>query len=64
MMDVFEQYVGKKVYVRLKSGRAYSGVVKDVKSDANGLCFISITDVKWRPVTFVSSEIEVIQEEG
>ena len=62
-MDVWKKYVGKNVYLILKSGRQYSGKILEIEDVGNGLIFISMNDNKNHLVTFTSSEIEVIQEE-
>ncbi len=62
-MDLWERYVGKSVYVILKSGRKYAGFIDSVQADSNGLIFISMTDSKDHMVTFTSGELELIQEE-
>lgn len=62
-MEVWRKYEGMKVFVILKSGREYSGKVKEIVDAGNGLVFISIIDKKNHFVTFSSGEIKVIQEE-
>ena len=54
---------GKRIFVQLKSGAVYSGVVKEVADVGDGLIFISITDKFGMWVTFVVSEIIKIVEE-
>lgn len=63
-MEVWKQYVGKRVYVILKSGRQYAGTIINIDDAGNGLVFISMNDIKGHLVTFASGEIEMIQEEG
>lgn len=60
---IWQKYVDKKVYVKLKSGRNYSGIITAVDDEGNGLIFISLIDIKKHLVTFASGEIEMIQEE-
>ena len=62
-MDVWKQYVGKKVFIILKNGRQYAGKIINVDDVGNGLVFISMNDIKGHLVTFTSGEIEMIQEE-
>ena len=62
-MDGFNYYVGKKVYIILKSKRVYSGIITDVENVGNGIVWISMIDKLNRRVTFASGEIDVIQEE-
>lgn len=61
-MDVWKSYEGRKVFIILKSKRHYSGIVNSV-TQSGDLTFINISDKFNHLITFVSSEIEVIQEE-
>jgi small nuclear ribonucleoprotein (snRNP)-like protein len=61
--DMWKRYEGKKVFVILKSKRQYSGVILEVETQEH-LSFITIKDKFGNNVSFVSSEIEVIEEEG
>ena len=56
--------IGKNVYIILKNKRNYQGEVISVDESASPLIFISIIDKFQNRITFVHSEIEVIQEEG
>ena len=62
MMDGFDYYVKKKVYVILKNKRVYQGVVDSVENTGNSLVFIYLTDKFGNKITFTSGEIEVLEE--
>ena len=65
-MEGWKVWEGKKVFIILKSGRQYSGIVIEVEADKKDPCFsfIVIKDKFNSRVGFLSSEIELIQEEG
>lgn len=63
VMDGWNKYLNKKVYVILKNKRNYSGIVKEIEDVGNGLVFISLIDIKNKFVTFTIGEIEVIEME-
>lgn len=54
---------GKRIFVQLKSGGVYSGMVKEVSDVGDGLVFISIIDKFGQWVTFTVQEIIKIVEE-
>lgn len=54
---------GKRVYLRLKNGRIYSGIVKEIDERSPPLVFISIIDKFSNLVVFVNSEVLEIREE-
>jgi len=60
----WKDWKGKRIFVQLKSGGVYSGIVIDVDDSSSPLVFISITDKFGEKVTFVNSEIIKIKEEG
>lgn len=60
--DLFKKFIGKKVFIKLKSNRNYSGILTEVSEEKNGLQFISIIDKFNKLVTFTSGELEVIEE--
>lgn len=62
-MDVWRQYVGKKIFLRTNKDRVYSGVVKEIDDSNRNLIFISLIDIKGRLITILSSEITEIKEE-
>jgi len=62
-MEGWKKFEGKKVFVILKNKRNYSGEVVEVSDEKNGLSFLTILDKFNQYVTFVNSEIEVLQEE-
>lgn len=63
-MDVWNQYLGKKVFIRTKNNRVYSGIVQSVDSSSQPLHFIYLIDIKGAKVTLVHSEIIEIKEEN
>jgi len=65
-MEGWKYWEGKKVFIILKSGRQYSGSVIEVEVDEKDskFSFITIKDKYNSRVGFLSSEIELIQEEG
>ena len=56
-------WTGKKIFVQLKSGAVYSGVVTEVADTGDDVIFISIKDKFGMWVTFVANEIVKIVEE-
>ena len=63
MMD-WTDWKGKKVYILLLNNREYSGRVLDVNGNLGNAHFIEILDKFNKKVTFLTTEIAVIQEEG
>jgi len=53
----------RKVFVKLKTGAVYSGVVIDVDTSDGILFWITMIDKKGERVTFIHSEIVKIKEE-
>jgi len=62
--NAFDFYLNKRVYVRLKSGRYYTGKVIEVADVGNGLIFITLIDKFNSHIVFSSNEIEVLEEEN
>jgi len=60
--ELFKRFLDKKVFIKLKSNRVYSGTVKEVSDQDNGLVFISIVDKFGKDVTFANGEVEVVEE--
>ena len=54
---------GKRIFVRLRTGKVYSGTVRDIDMNSLPLIFISIIDKFGLLVTFTSGEIIEIKEE-
>lgn len=54
---------GKRIFVRLKTGKVYSGIIEDIDNSNKELIWISIRDKFGNKVTFVHSEIIEIKEE-
>jgi small nuclear ribonucleoprotein (snRNP)-like protein len=63
-MEGWNNWKGKKVFIRLKKGREYSGEVIEVDQSAQHITFLTILDKFNKKVTFVTSEIKIIQEEN
>lgn len=59
----WNEWLGKKVFVQLKSGGFYTGKIIEIDDSSNPLIFISIIDKFGDKVTFVHSEIVKIVEE-
>ena len=57
------EWIGKRIFVQLKTGAVYSGNVIDVDDKSPPLVFFTIIDKFGGKVTFVHSEIIKIQEE-
>jgi len=64
MEEGWKYWEGKEVYIVLKNKRTYSGKVIEVEDSNNNLIWITIIDKFGNRVSFVNSEIEMIQEEG
>jgi len=59
----WKDWIGKKVFVQLKSGAVYSGIVTEVEDVGDGHIFISMKDKFGKLVIFVVGEIIKIKEE-
>ena len=62
----WSDWIGKKIFVKLKSSSVYSGKVIDVDTsseETTGLIFITILDKFGKKVMFVNSEISKLKEE-
>ena len=58
------EWLGKKVYIETTSHRRYSGKVIDVDvSEDPKLIWITLLSTQGNKITFVHSEIKLIQEE-
>ena len=62
-MNVWQQYVGKKVFLRTKNNRIYIGVVKAVDSSTIPLHFLHLLTKENYSVIIVHYEIVEIKEE-
>lgn len=63
-MDGWRYWEGKKVFIILKNKRRYSGLVIEVEINPKSpLIWITLRDKFENRISFVNSEIEVIQEE-
>jgi len=54
---------GKEIFVRLKCGKVYSGIVKDVDTNSLPIIWITILDKFKQIVQFTASEIIEIKED-
>ncbi len=59
----WEFWKGKHVFIKLKSGRVYSGDVIKIDLDSKPLIFITIIDKFGSRIMFAQSEIDVLKEE-
>jgi hypothetical protein len=64
----FKDYLGKRIYAKLNSGRVYSGVVTEVtyigkNQDGAELYLIMIIDKFGSAVAFSNTEINILDEE-
>ncbi|MCK9371143.1 LSm family protein [Candidatus Dojkabacteria bacterium] len=57
------RYVGKNVFVTLRNGRIYKGIVTEIEDVGNGLIFVSINYKDDKIVTLIASEITEMKEE-
>lgn len=62
-MEGWKGWLNKKVFIILRNKRQYSGIIIEVDISSPPLIFISILDKFDNRITFVQSEIEVMQEE-
>jgi len=62
-MDVWQEYVGKKIFLRTRNNRTYSGLVLQVDDNDKQIIFITIKDSRGMLVTFVHSEVLEVKEE-
>jgi small nuclear ribonucleoprotein (snRNP)-like protein len=62
-MDGWKKYVGKRVFLRTKYNRVYSGNVIEIDDSDKQVVFLTIIDIKGMNVTFAVSEIIEIKEE-
>ena len=62
-MAGWETWIGKKVFLRLKTGKVYSGNVVEVNDAGNGLIFFMIKDKFGMNVMFSTGEIIELKEE-
>jgi hypothetical protein len=59
----WKDWTGKKVFVQLKSGAVYSGVINEVSDVGEGYVFISMKDKFGKLVMFSVLEIIKLVEE-
>jgi len=64
-MDGWKYWEGRKVFIILKNKRQYSGIVLEVEEDkaTHSFYFITIKDKFDNRISFINTEIELIQEE-
>jgi len=60
----WQEWIGKKVYIETNSGRRYTGEIIDIEISKNpSLIWITILSSYGNKITFIHSEISLIQEE-
>ena len=62
-MAGWQDWLDKKVFLRLKTGKVFSGKIIDVDERNSNIIFLTILDKFNKKVTFVHSEILEIKEE-
>jgi len=62
-MAIWNNYVGKKVFLILKNKRRYEGTVLDIDNSNPLLIWMVLIDKLNHRITFLIDEIEMIQEE-
>lgn len=63
-MEGWKYWKNKKVFIILKNKRTYSGIVLDVEpSKDNKFYFITLVDKFNKRISFINSEMEIMQEE-
>lgn len=62
-MDGWKDYEGKRVFIKLKNNREYSGEIISVE-DKGSCSIVKIRDKFGKIVAFYDSEISVIEEEA
>ena len=62
-MNVWKQYEGKKIFLRTKYDRVYSGIVKDVSEVFEYSYFITLINMQGKFVTISTNDIVEIKEE-
>lgn len=60
-MERWTDYENKKVYVQLKSGREYSGIVLEVEISFGNDAFMTLKDKFGNKVGFLISQIKLIE---
>ena len=53
----WNDWIGKRIFVQLKSGRVYTGNVLEIDDENRPIIFITILDKFKKRVTFAESEI-------
>lgn len=59
----WKEWIGKKVFIRTKQGKVYSGYVTEVNDADPLLIFLTINDKFHKKVMFLSSELIELKEE-
>ena len=57
------EWIGKRIFVKLKSGDVYSGIVLNIENDGEDNAYLSMIDKFNAKVMFLTSEIIKIREE-
>lgn len=59
----YDRYIGRRIFVILKNGRKYSGVIEEIVFLATNQYLMTILDKFNKHVSFNVNEIEAIEEE-
>ncbi len=62
-MEWKKEWMGKRIFVKLRTGDIYTGEVIDVDESAHPIVFITIIDKYNTKVTIVTSEIIKLAEQ-
>lgn len=60
----WKNWMGKRVFVKLKDGSVYNGLITDVNTSTNILVWITLVDKYNEEVVFVQSEIIKMVDES
>jgi len=63
MENGWDGWVGKKVFLRLRTGKVFSGKITYVSEEKNGVCFLKIKDKFNMDIMFNSAEVLELKEE-
>lgn len=64
MMDGWNKWQGRRIFLRTNKDRVYTGVVQEIADCGDDLIFLSLIDKFGAWVTVIVSEIVEIKEEG
>jgi hypothetical protein len=65
MITNWNDYIGKKVMVLIKNSKfPYTGIIKSINEEGNGLIFISMIEKRGEKIMFAAGEIAFIKEDS